>query len=117
MLVRLDGEPGTSNPRMTADHHGVSRELRAIPGVENVGAHVGRAVRATRWSTSTRARSGSASTPDADYDATMASIKDTVDRATGVEHDVVTYSAQKIRDVGALERGRRTRSRATVSMC
>ena len=36
--------PGTSNPRMTQIASQLSRELRAMPGVENVGAHVGRAV-------------------------------------------------------------------------
>ncbi len=64
VLVRLDSEPGTSKPRMTQLTTQLSRELRSIPGVENVGAHVGRAIdSATRSSTSTPARCGSASTP------------------------------------------------------
>ena len=41
----------------------------------------------------------------ADYDATVASIEDVVDRTRGVDRDVVSYSAQKIRDVGALGQG------------
>ena len=43
VLVRLDGEPGTSNPQMTRTATALSRELRALPGVDDVGAHVGRA--------------------------------------------------------------------------
>ncbi|MGI9658737.1 MAG: efflux RND transporter permease subunit, partial [Gaiellaceae bacterium] len=41
VLVRVNAEPGTSNPRMTEIATQLSRELRSIPGVENVGAHVG----------------------------------------------------------------------------
>ena len=41
----------------------------------------------------------------ADYDATLASIEDAVSGVRGVDREVVTYSTQKIRDVGALEEG------------
>ena len=54
---------------------------------------------------------------DADYDATVAAIEDVVERTRGVDRDVVTYSAQKIRDVGALSRRRQPGHRATTSTC
>src|SRR6185503_14614638 len=44
VLVQLDAPPGTSNPRMTQITTDLSRKLRSIPGVDNVGGHVGRAV-------------------------------------------------------------------------
>ena len=47
--------------------------LRAIPGVRDVGAQVGRAIMSERLRTSTRPRSGSASIADADYDETAGS--------------------------------------------
>ena len=50
----------------------VSRELGAIPGVEDVGGHVGRALTGDRSSTSTPAPSLSRSAA-ADYDATQRS--------------------------------------------
>ena len=53
----------------------------------------------------------------ADYDATLASIEDTVDRVRSARHDVVTYTTQKIRDVGALQRGREPGHAATASTC
>jgi CzcA family heavy metal efflux pump len=105
VLVRLDGEPGTSNPRMTAVATGLSRELRAIPGVDNVGAHVGRAKTGDQIVDVNSSELWVAIDSDADYDATVASIEDAVDRTRGVDHDVVTYSAQRIRDVGALDDG------------
>ncbi len=41
----------------------------------------------------------------ADYDKTFASIEDAVADVQGVRSDVITYSEQKIRDVGALRDG------------
>jgi CzcA family heavy metal efflux pump len=105
MLVRLDGEPGTSNPRMTRMATDLSRELRAIPGVAGVGAHVGRAVTGDRVVDVNSSELLVSVDSSADYGATVASIEDVVDRRGGVDPEVVTYTAQKIRDVGALGRG------------
>jgi CzcA family heavy metal efflux pump len=105
VLVRMDGEPGTSNPRMTAVSTALGRELRAIPGVDNVGAHVGRAKTGDQIVDVNSSELWVSVDSDADYDATVASIEDVVDGTSGVDHDVVTYSAQRIRDVGALDDG------------
>jgi CzcA family heavy metal efflux pump len=105
VLVRLDAEPGTSNPRMTAIATGLSRELRSIPGVENVGAHVGRAKTGDQVVNVNSSELWVSVDPDADYDATVASIEDAVERTRGVASDVVSYSAQRIRDIGALNDG------------
>jgi CzcA family heavy metal efflux pump len=105
MLVRLEGEPGTSNPRMTEIATAVSRELRSIPGVDNVGAHVGRAVTGDQIVDVNSSEVWVSVASDADYDATLAAIKDVVRGVRGVERDVVTYTTQKIRDVGALNEG------------
>ncbi len=105
VLVQLEGEPGTSNPRMTEIATAVSRELRSIPGVGNVGAHVGRAVTGDQIVDVNSSEIWASVESDADYDATLAAIKDVVRRADVVDRDVVTYSAQKIRDVGALNEG------------
>lgn len=105
VLVRLDGEPGASNQRMTETTTEVARALQALPGVANVGAHVGRAVTGDRvvnvsssdvWVTIKRG---------ADYDATMKAINDAVGRVQQVDREVITYSMQKMRDVGALAQG------------
>jgi len=106
VLVRLDGAPGTSNPRMTQIATEVSRELRSIPGVGNVGAHVGRAVTGDQVVDVNSGEVWVSIDSGADYDATLASINEVVGRVRGLDHDVVTYSAQKIRDVGALNDGR-----------
>jgi CzcA family heavy metal efflux pump len=105
VLVRLDAKPGTSNPRMTELATDVTRRLRAIPGVENAGAHVGRAVTGDQIVDVNSSEVWVRIDRDADYDATMRAIRNVVGRAPGVQSDVVTYSAQKIRDVGALNDG------------
>ena len=43
LLIQLEAAPGTSRPEMNRIVAQASRELRSIPGVRNVGAHVGRA--------------------------------------------------------------------------
>jgi len=105
VLVRLEGEPGASNPSMTRTAAALGRELRSIPGVENVGAHVGRARTGDRVVNVNSGELWVSIDSGADYDATLASIEQAVGRMRGVEHDVVTYSTQRIRDVGALEEG------------
>ena len=46
MLVRWDAAPGTSLPEMDRLTARAARELRALPGVTEIGGHVGRAVTA-----------------------------------------------------------------------
>src|SRR5919106_1367451 len=102
MLVRLNAEPETSNTRMTEIATQVSRELRSIGGVANVGAHVGRAVTGDRIVDVNSANVWVSIDSDADYDATVAAIEDAIAQVPGARSDLVTYSEQKIRDVGAL---------------
>ena len=78
VLVRLDSEPGTSNPRMTRITTQVSRELRQVPGVEDVGAHVGRAVTGDQIVDVNSGEVWVGIDSGADYDATLASIEDAV---------------------------------------
>jgi len=106
VLVRLDGPPGTSHPRMTAIATDVSRRLRALRGVANTGAHVGRAVTGDQAVDVNSSEVWVSIDSGADYGATRAAIEDVVRGVPGVDSDVVTYSTQKIRDVGALNEGR-----------
>ena len=111
VLVRLQAPPGTSEPKMSSTAAQLSRDLGTISGVENVGAHIGRAVTGDQIvdvnSSDLWVRIGS----DADYDATVASIEDVVGRLDEVvDREVVTYSKQEIRDVGALYDGEESNS-------
>jgi Cu/Ag efflux pump CusA len=105
ILVSLDAEPGTSNPRMTEIATQVSRELRSLDGVDNVGAHVGRAVAGDQRQDVNSGEVWVSVDSGADYDATFTAIEDAVAGVQGVRSDVTTYSEQRIRDVGALREG------------
>src|SRR5215216_6302155 len=103
VLVRLQSPPGTSETKMSGLTAQVSRDLGAIEGVEDVGGHVGRALTGDQIvdvnSSTLSVNIGS----DADYDATVAEIQDVVGSLDEpVKRDVVTYSQQKIGDVGTL---------------
>jgi Cu/Ag efflux pump CusA len=105
ILVSLDAESGTSSTRMTEIATQVSRELRSLDGVDNVGAHVGRAVAGDQRQDVNSGEVWVSVDSDADYDGTFAAIEDAVADVQGVRGDVITYSEQKIRDVGALREG------------
>jgi CzcA family heavy metal efflux pump len=105
VLVRLDAEPGTSNPRMTRIATNLGRELRTLPGVDSVGAHIGRAKTGDQVVNVNSGELWVSIDSGADYDKTLASIEDVVDRTRGVEHDVINYTAQRISEVGALREG------------
>lgn len=91
--------PGTSageEVRITAS---ASRELRAIPGVRNFGAHIGQALLADEVVGVDFGENWISVDPAADYDATLASVQDVVDGYPGLRRDVQTYLKERIREV------------------
>jgi len=111
VLVHLQGPPGTSESKMSATTAQLGSQLKAIPGVEKVGATVGRAVTGDQIVDVNSSELSVRLAPSADYDSTMASIKDVVGRAQhDVQGSVGTYSDQAIRNVGALYTGEQPKS-------
>jgi Cu/Ag efflux pump CusA len=74
-------------------------ELRAIDGVTNVGAHVGRAVLSDERGNVNRAQIWVTMSPTADYDRTLAAIEDVVAGYPGLERAVSTYASERIDEV------------------
>jgi CzcA family heavy metal efflux pump len=105
VLVHLEAEPGTSHPRMTEIATSLTHELRSLPGIDNVGAHVGRAVTGDQTVDVNSGEIWVSIASSADHGDALEDIEDTVDSVAGIRHEVVTYSEQKIRDVGALSDG------------
>ncbi len=105
LLVGLDAKPGTSQPAMTAIAKDATRTLRAIPGVRDVGAHVGRAVTGDQVVDVNSSELWVNVDSSADYDQTVAAVRSAVARLSGVQRTVVPYSQQRIRDVGTLVSG------------
>jgi Cu/Ag efflux pump CusA len=75
---------------------GASSELRAIAGVSNVGAHVGRAVFGDQVVGINSAELWVGIHPEANYQAAVAAIQQVMDGYTGVNHEVQTYLQQAL---------------------
>ncbi len=99
LLIHWEGAPGTSLPEMNRVTGLVVQELRAIPGVSNVGAHVGRAISSDQ---STDVNGGEIWVnldPAAGYQTTVAAIQEVVDGYPGLHREVLTYSDERLREI------------------
>jgi CzcA family heavy metal efflux pump len=99
LLVNWTTAPGTSHAetyRITAQ---VSRELRSLPGVRNVGAHVGRAVTGDQVVGINSSQIWVSIDPKADHDKTVAAIRETIDGYPGIDRNVQAYLRDKVSEV------------------
>jgi Cu/Ag efflux pump CusA len=99
LLIHWDGAPGISHPEMSRIVARASDELRSIPGVRSVGAHVGRAILSDVRSSVNSGEIWVSMDQAADYDPTLAAIKSTVDGYPGLDRTVTTYPADRIAEV------------------
>jgi CzcA family heavy metal efflux pump len=98
-LMHWLAKPGTSHPEMYRITAQASKELRAIPGVRNFGAHIGRAVVADEVVGMYFAENWVSVDPKVDYDGAVRAIQETVDGYPGIYRDVQTYLKERIREV------------------
>jgi CzcA family heavy metal efflux pump len=99
LLINWDGAPGTSQPEMSRIVSAAAGELESIPGVRNVGAHVGRAIMSDQIVGINSGEIWVSIDSAADYDATVAAIREVVDGYPGLARDVVTYPEERVREV------------------
>lgn len=99
VVVRLDAQPGTSLQRMDEITAQAVDELRALPGIDDVGAHVGRAVQSDQIVNVNSAEVWVSVSEAADYGDTIASIESAAAGLPDVSNDVLTYSEQRVTDV------------------
>jgi CzcA family heavy metal efflux pump len=99
LLVNWATAPGTSYAETYRITSRVTTELMSIPGVRNVGAHVGRAITGDQvvginssqiWLTIDR---------DADYDQTVAAIRETIEGYPGSQRSLQGYLREKVAQV------------------
>lgn len=99
LLIRMDGAPGTSRTEMDRITARAGAELRAVPGVRNVGAHVGRAVTSDQVVNTNAAELWVTIDRAADYEATLAAVREVVDGYPGLERDISTYTSERMADI------------------
>jgi Cu/Ag efflux pump CusA len=115
LLVHLDASPGTSQPAMTRIATDATRRLKAIPGVRDTGAHVGRAITGDQVVDVNSSELWVEVDSGADYDKTVAAVRHAVSGLGGVQRSVVPYTEQRIRDVGTLISGGQTGKAGALS--
>ncbi len=76
-----------------------TEELRLLPGIRNVAAHIGRAVTGDQVVGVESAQLWVSIDPKADYGATLAAIRDTVRAYPGFNADVQTYLSDRVTGV------------------
>jgi CzcA family heavy metal efflux pump len=101
LLIHLRSAPGTSQPEMSRISGRMSRELRSVPGVTNVGAHVGRAIFGDQVVSVSSAELWVSIDPAADYDQTVARIEAVAGGYPGLRHAVSTYLQERTREATA----------------
>lgn len=98
-LMHFVEKPGIGIEAMDRITIRASKELRAIPGVRNFGAHIGRAEAADEVVGPNFTELWISLDDEADYDAGVARIKEVVDGYPGLYRDVLTYLRERIKEV------------------
>jgi Cu/Ag efflux pump CusA len=98
LVVRMEGSSGASHPAMSRIITLAGRELRSISGVRNVSAQVGRAIMSDKHTNINAGELWVSIDPSADYDATVANIKQVVGGYPGLSPEVLTYNQEKVRE-------------------
>jgi len=98
-LMHWVEKPGTSLDAMRRITVQASKELRAVPGVRNFGAHIGRAEVADEVVGPNFTELWISLDPSVDYDRTVAKIQEVVEGYPGLYRDVLTYLKERIKEV------------------
>ncbi len=98
-LMHWVARPGTSHPEMLRIVTQASKELRAIPGVRNFGAHIGQGTLADEPYGMNFAENWISIDKSVDYDKTVAAVKEAVEGYPGLQRDVQTYLKERTKEV------------------
>jgi len=99
LLVHWDAAPGMSQPEMDRITALATAELRKLPGVRDVGAHVGRAITSDQVVDVNSGELWVTLDPGADYGRTVAAVRRVVDGYPGLTHNLVTYPEERMHQV------------------
>jgi CzcA family heavy metal efflux pump len=102
LTVALEAVPGTSHPEMNRIAGRIADEIRSIPGVRNVGAHVGRAILSDKVMNVNTADLWVSIDPSAPYEATVAALQQVVDGYPGLSASVRGYVHDRTRSIAPL---------------
>jgi Cu/Ag efflux pump CusA len=92
LLIQWQAVPGTSLPEMERITTTVDGALRSVPGVRDVASHMGQALMGDQVVDVDSAETWIRLDPKADYGATLAGVRRTIDGFAGLRHSLLTYS-------------------------
>jgi len=98
-LMHFITAPGTSVTEEARMITQLSRDLRAIPGVQTFGSHIGQAFLGEEVAGVNFGENWVSIDENADYDETVAAIEAVVQSYPGVYRDVLTYLNERIEEV------------------
>src|SRR5918997_1242087 len=98
-LMHWVTDPSTSHPEEMRITTLASKELRAIPGVRNFGAHIGQALLGDEVYGIYFGENWISVDPAVHYDQTRAAVEEVVEGYPGLYRDVQTYLKERIREV------------------
>jgi CzcA family heavy metal efflux pump len=98
-LMHWVEKPGTSLEAMRRVTVNAGRELMAVPGVRNFGAHIGRAEVADEVVGANFTELWISLDPSVDYTTKVAEIQAVVDGYPGLTRDLLTYLRERIKEV------------------
>lgn len=99
LRVQWDAAPGTSRPEMNRIVTQVTGELLALPGVADIGAHVGRAITGDQLTGINSGEIWISLNPGADYEATVSDIGGVISGYPGIFREVDNYQPERIDQV------------------
>ena len=98
-LMHWVEKPGTSLEAMKRVTVLAAKDLMAIPGVRNFGAHIGRAEVADEVVGPNFTELWISIDPKVPYDETVAQVQRTVDQYPGLYRDLLTYLRERVKEV------------------
>ena len=98
-LMHFLEKPGTSLSAMTRITERASKELRAIPGVNNFGSHIGRAEVADEVVGPNFTELWISVDQNVPYDQTVKKLNTAIEGYPGLVRDVLTYLKERIKEV------------------
>ena len=105
LVVRWQGTPGVSRSAMTEVASDLGSELRSVPGVRDVGGHVGRAVLSDQVNGIGVGELWVALDPEVDRERTVAAVRKVTEDYEGTDAEVRSYLADRLEEVGGLFSG------------
>jgi Cu/Ag efflux pump CusA len=96
LLVQWAAAPGTSAPEMARLVGVVSGALRAVPGVKDVGGHVGRAILSDQVVDINSGELWLSLDPARDYDTTVAAVEQVLSNYPAFQRELTTYPAERV---------------------